>query len=76
MQVISITVWTKNHKSQNQNSLTGVPLNQGQCKKENRSGRIIPALLDMDTLSEFFGDLNNKQNNPVLITTSFSEITR
>ena len=28
MQVISITVWTKNHKSQNQNSLTGVPLNQ------------------------------------------------
>ena len=27
MQVISITVWTKNHKSQNQNSLIRVPLN-------------------------------------------------
>ena len=26
MQVISITVWTKNHKSQNQNSLIRVPL--------------------------------------------------
>ena len=27
MQVIPITVWTKNHKSQNQNSLIRVPLN-------------------------------------------------
>ena len=37
MQVISITVWTKNHKSQNQNSLIRVPLRYEEIMEAHES---------------------------------------